>query len=353
MSRDLFRSIYRNEAELRLARIVLTLIAVLAGTYLVVIGSSLFWHNPSAFIFASLGELVLALPLFLLFRGRLHASSFILILSALGVVTIITSQEQGIHDIGILAYPGLVVISSLLLTRRDFYIMSFLSLAAVAWLVFGEAAGLVIPQPTTPVSWMDFLVVATIMLVVFLGVDLLAQNVRGSLHQAQHEINQRSLVEEQLRYQSTHDALTGIYNRAYFEAELKRLDQSDHHPVSIIIADLDDLKSVNDRQGHAAGDDQLRCLADLLRHSIRSSDVLARIGGDEFAILLPLADDATLSQVQDRIQSTLAAHNRQHPDQAVRVSIGAATAVDGNLVQAQLLADHLMYEEKNRRKNSN
>ncbi|MDD5369776.1 MAG: diguanylate cyclase, partial [Anaerolineaceae bacterium] len=100
------------------------------------------------------------------------------------------------------------------------------------------------------------------------------------------DITDRKKVEDELRYLSTHDRLTGIYNRGYFEEELARLDHGRQFPVSVLMADVDGLKETNDTHGHQAGDELLRQTAEVLKSAFRAQDVVARIGGDEFGILL-------------------------------------------------------------------
>jgi diguanylate cyclase (GGDEF)-like protein len=153
-------------------------------------------------------------------------------------------------------------------------------------------------------------------------------------------------MEEQLRYQGTHDALTGIYNRAFFEAELGRLEHSREFPVSIIVADIDKLKVTNDTRGHAAGDEILRQAAGMLASIFRAGDVLARIGGDEFAVFLPRTNLATVEQIVIRVKEKLAEHNAEHPDLTVQLSLGTATAEKNNLIEAFRVADRHMYADK-------
>lgn len=142
------------------------------------------------------------------------------------------------------------------------------------------------------------------------------------------------------------DTLTGVFNRAFFEAELARVALSRDFPVSMIIADLDNLKVTNDRLGHPAGDELLKHTVRLLQTVFRASDVIARIGGDEFAVLLPNTDAATASQILERIRIRLAEYNLNHPGLPIKISLGVSTAECGPLMDAYRLADQYMYLEK-------
>ena len=161
------------------------------------------------------------------------------------------------------------------------------------------------------------------------------------------DITGRKQAEERMRYLTTHDVLTGLYNRGFFEEELARLGRSRMFPVSIVIADLDGLKTVNDRLGHAAGDETLRCAAALMKSAFRPEDVVARIGGDEFAVLLPGADAAAAEKAMKRAKSVIAEHNASHRGLRASVSVGAGTARTGEmLMRAVRRAEERMYEEK-------
>ena len=157
-------------------------------------------------------------------------------------------------------------------------------------------------------------------------------------------------VEEHLRYIGLHDQLTGLYNRSFFAAEIERLEGSREYPISIIAADANGLKLINDTLGHSAGDELLRCGATLLRQSLRKSDILARVGGDEFAVILPRTDALTVEAIVERI-NTSAQNNQLQVQQLglpISFSIGVATAVDMSLSLDEALkaADNSMYRNK-------
>ena len=151
---------------------------------------------------------------------------------------------------------------------------------------------------------------------------------------------------QELIHMSTHDVMTGLYNRAYFDTELERVAKGRKYPASIIMADLDGLKAVNDTDGHEAGDQLIRAAADILRNSFRGDDVVARIGGDEFAVIMTDCTVEGADAEVARIRCNQAAHNSSGKA-AVSISLGAGTADCGeHLVDAFKIADERMYSNK-------
>ncbi len=177
-------------------------------------------------------------------------------------------------------------------------------------------------------------------------------NVSGTLA-VFHDFTDRKKMEVELRYLSTHDTLTGLYNRAYIETEIARLESGRHYPISIFMIDVDGMKLINDHYGHSAGDDLLRRTATVLKASFRSEDVVARFGGDEFTVLLPGAAQPVAQAVCDRLHSNLTAYNEDADEIRLSLSIGVGTGAAGiPLSDVLKSADHQMYEEKLNRHNS-
>lgn len=167
------------------------------------------------------------------------------------------------------------------------------------------------------------------------------------------DITERKHYEENLRFLSTHDSLTGLYNRAFFEAEMKRLAASRDFPVSIIMADIDGLKLVNDTWGHSRGDCVIRAAAESILTAYRAGDVVSRIGGDEFAVLLPRTDEESAMSAVQRIKNGCNSFAVEQPGYFQGLSLGVATACSSaDLENALRNADARMYQDKKDKKKS-
>jgi len=154
------------------------------------------------------------------------------------------------------------------------------------------------------------------------------------------------------------DPTSGLFNRRYFQIRFEEeLQRSRRHdvPVTLLIADVDDFKMINDLHGHLAGDSVIRDIAEILRASIRVFDVCARFGGEEFAIIMPASGADAAVKSAERIRDQIAAYRSADPalsNLSITVSIGVATSTPASsaldLIQQ---ADEALYDAKRAGKN--
>ncbi len=163
------------------------------------------------------------------------------------------------------------------------------------------------------------------------------------------DITARKKAEAYLEYLGKHDVLTQLKNRSFFVDELGRLQRKRTPLVSFIALDLNNLKQANDEGGHAAGDDLLRRFGEVLNKAVDRPGQAARIGGDEFVVLLLGHDEAATRKVLDNIHSLLELNNQYYGGVALSVSAGEATCRNPDaLEQALKDADRSLYEDKRR-----
>lgn len=161
------------------------------------------------------------------------------------------------------------------------------------------------------------------------------------------DITERKKAEEELMHLSTHDVLTGLYNRGFFLEEMARLERGRKFPVSIVMADVDHLTETNDREGNAAGDKLLKRVAQTLTAAFRAEDMIARIGGDEFAVLLPSTDATTANLLLQRVQQVIQENNTDPTETPIRISLGVSTTESSApLATALKNADLNRYRDK-------
>ena len=137
------------------------------------------------------------------------------------------------------------------------------------------------------------------------------------------DISDRKKAEKKIEYLSFHDTLTGLYNRAYFEEELKRLNTPRQLPLIIVMGDVNGLKVINDAYGHAKGDEFLIKIAGILKDSFRQEDILSRWGGDEFIAILPKTTCGDAQKIIRRIKSLC--KKRGIKNMPLSISLGVST----------------------------
>lgn len=170
---------------------------------------------------------------------------------------------------------------------------------------------------------------------------------------------QLSARNAELLHLSQHDPLTGLYNRRHFaataSAELARAHRA-HSPSSILIADIDFFKKVNDQYGHPAGDQVLKQVANLLTSTVRATDVVARLGGEEFIVLMPDTPREGAMALAEKLRSSMNQHPMQLETQvlAVTVSVGVSELAGdqyGNFDDLYVAADKALYAAKSHGRN--
>lgn len=160
------------------------------------------------------------------------------------------------------------------------------------------------------------------------------------------DITDRKKAEERIIYLSYHDELTGLYNRRFFEKELRRLDLKENLPISIIVGDINGLKLTNDIFGHSVGDLLLQNTAVILKKTCREEDVIARVGGDEFTILLPRADQEETERIIKAIKNELLRGNIQGIRTSMSMGYHIKNSMEEDILQTLKIAGDKMYSAK-------
>jgi len=160
------------------------------------------------------------------------------------------------------------------------------------------------------------------------------------------DITDRKKAEEKIEYLSFHDGLTGLYNRAYFDEELNRLDTERQLPVSIVMGDVNGLKLINDVYGHSRGDVLLRKIADILKESFRKEDITSRWGGDEFISILPKTSVKDAESIIKRIKELC--EEKSTTEMPLSISLGASIKKSSSENIGDILkeAEDNMYKSK-------
>ena len=161
-----------------------------------------------------------------------------------------------------------------------------------------------------------------------------------------HDITDRKHVEERIKHYSFHDALTDLYNRAFFEEELRRLSKSRELPLGIIMADVNGLKLANDAYGHQVGDILLKQVAEVLRRSCRREDLIARWGGDEFIILLSNVNSETMAEIVERIQQNCIDIKNEPIPVSISIGFTLRETAQENIEDLMKTTEERMYRKK-------
>jgi diguanylate cyclase (GGDEF)-like protein/PAS domain S-box-containing protein len=162
------------------------------------------------------------------------------------------------------------------------------------------------------------------------------------------DITERKIAEEKLEFLGFHDSLTGLYNRAFFDEKMRRLEEQKLCPAAVVMCDFDGLKAVNDSLGHGGGDRLLVAIAGILKRVFRPEDTIARVGGDEFAVLMPGSNLEVAEALSRRIIDEAANFNYGKETNGIHVAVGFSARNDTSksMRDVYIEADNGMYREK-------
>jgi len=160
------------------------------------------------------------------------------------------------------------------------------------------------------------------------------------------DISDRKQKEAEIQYLSYHDTLTGLYNRRRFEELREKIDNAENLPLSVIFADINGLKMTNDIFGHAAGDELIKKSSEILQQVCRQNDVVARVGGDEFIILLPNTTQENAYKILERIKSRFADARVEAVKCSIALGLDTKRSPDQMLDEIMANAENAMYKDK-------
>ncbi len=160
------------------------------------------------------------------------------------------------------------------------------------------------------------------------------------------DVRARRTAEREMQRLSQYDQLTGVHNRAYFDLTLRELEQRGAAPISVLLGDTNGLKLINDAFGHALGDEMLRLSADALRSCARPGDILARVGGDEFAMILPQTTEEEAEALVACIEAECRARSEGLRQLSIAFGVSCKSTATENLSQLFILAEDRMYRRK-------
>lgn len=161
------------------------------------------------------------------------------------------------------------------------------------------------------------------------------------------DITERKKRDEEIRYLSCHDVLTGLHNRRCFQDSLPRIDIPENLPISVIFADLNGLKMTNDIFGHAAGDALIVKASEILVNSCGEGDRIARVGGDEFVVILPRTCGEDARGIIKRIRAGFASARVEAVQCSISLGSDTKTTLECSIEETIANAENAMYKDKN------
>jgi len=161
-----------------------------------------------------------------------------------------------------------------------------------------------------------------------------------------YDVTDRIKREDKIKYLSYHDQLTGLYNRRFYEEELRRLDTPRDLPLTIVMSDLNGLKLINDSFGHLVGDELLKKAAGVIKRGCRAEDIVSRFGGDEFVVILPQTDAFETERLVQRIKNLAAKEKINDIDLSISFGYETKISKEQDIHDVFKIAEDHMYRHK-------
>lgn len=280
-------------------------------------------------------------------RGRTEAA-FVIACIDIAVSSVLGTILAGEASAFLFYIMVPLVLAALHPTRSTFVRWSWVTVLAIVYLafeVFWPSSARVADWPTTVIHFLhvlNILIVSAAMVVVAVLSAITIARAERNLQEALHRTEELAL----------HDGLTGLLNRRAMQRVLQRetaRSRRTHRPYAVLMADIDHFKSINDRFGHAVGDDVLRTVASHLRDGLRGQDVVSRWGGEEFLAILPETDLAGGEHVAEKLRAEIERHLMafQGHELDVTMTFGlAGSDSEGPFEAVVEAADQAMYQGK-------
>lgn len=160
------------------------------------------------------------------------------------------------------------------------------------------------------------------------------------------DVTERKKIDDEIRYLSFHDQLTGLYNRRYYDIEIERLNTARNCPISFITADINGLKMTNDVFGHNSGDELIKLAANSLKSVCREDDIIVRLGGDEFIVVLPQTSIYDCEQIVSRIHEHIKSIKDSKYSLSLSIGYSSKETMDQEVNDVVNQADRIMYQHK-------
>ncbi|SHI95182.1 PAS domain S-box-containing protein/diguanylate cyclase (GGDEF) domain-containing protein [Clostridium cavendishii DSM 21758] len=171
-------------------------------------------------------------------------------------------------------------------------------------------------------------------------------NGKKVFHALCRDLNKRKQMEQKLEYLSYHDQLTGLYNRRFFEKQLENLNNKENLPLTIVMADVNGLKLINDSFGHSMGDELLIKVSEVIKKGCRNSDIVARLGGDEFIILLPKTSKYEGEQIVKNIKNLSLKEKVRSVDVSISFGLDTKEKIEEKIYDVLKTTEDNMYKKK-------